>query len=57
MTYVPLPQKDKGGQDEIWTADAGVEELMRQILAELRIMNMHLKSMTDEEITEGDIQC
>lgn len=32
-----------------------VEELLEAILIELRMMNVHLAMMTDEEVTKGDV--
>lgn len=55
MTYIPLPQKEKGGQKEIWTADEDIKELLRQVLVELKTMNIHLHTITEEEIIEGDL--
>lgn len=32
-----------------------VEELLEAILIELRMMNVHLAMMTDEEVKKGDV--
>ena len=55
MTYIPLPQKEIGGQKQVWTSDADVRELLIQMLTELKTINAHLQIMTDENILEGDL--
>ena len=52
MTYVPHPLKTEGGQDKVWVADENVRQVLLRILKEIRIMNIHLEAMTDEEIKE-----
>jgi len=52
MTYVPQPQKVEGGQNKVWVADDNVRQLLLRILKEMRIMNIHLEAMTDEQIKE-----
>lgn len=49
------PQKTKGGQEEITVSDDQTQELLKQILIELKTMNMHFKTITDENFNEGDI--
>jgi len=55
MTYIPLPQEKEGGQKKIWTNDQNVKELLEQMLLELKEIKLHLKIVTGEEITEGDL--
>ena len=57
MTYIPMPTEEDGGQKRVWNKEDDVEELLRQILCELKVMNVHLNAMTDEVITEGDVRC
>lgn len=52
MTYIPFPIKTEGGQDRVWVADENVRQVLLRVLKEMRIMNIHLQSMTDEEIKE-----
>ena len=55
LTYIPLPQKEDGGQKKVWTSDDYVREILLEILEELKTMNLHLESITEEE-TEGEIK-
>jgi len=54
MTYIPLPQKEKGGQKELWTSDMEVHEVLLAILEKLGQIELHLSIITDEEIKEGE---
>ena len=45
-----------GGQNKVQVKDMTTSELLRQILLELRIMNIHLTEITDERVSEQDIQ-
>ena len=56
MTYQPQPQKTEGGQREVITSDDNVQQLLMQILKELKKMNLHLQLLTDNEITDQEIQ-
>ncbi len=49
------PEKTEGGQREVWVGDEDVKSLLNQILKELKIMRIHMESITDEEVTKGDI--
>lgn len=44
-----------GGDSEASVADNDVQQLLVNILAELKISNMHLAFITDQIITEKDI--
>ena len=55
MTYIPLPQEEEGGQKKIWVNDQNAVQLLEQMLLELKEIKLHLKIVTDEEITEGDL--
>ena len=55
MAYMPVPKKTKGGQDKIWVDDSDAQELLREMLVELKKTNMHLQQITDENIEEGDL--
>ena len=56
MTFIPLPQKEDGGQKKVEVKDMSAVELLQRILMELQTMNVHLSAMTDEQISEQDIQ-
>lgn len=40
-----------------WDSMNDLKELMELLLTELKILNEHMKSMTDEKINEEDITC
>ncbi len=42
------------GNEELLVRDMGSQGILGKILNELRIMNIHLGSMTDERINTGD---
>ena len=44
-----------GGEEKVNVTSVSGDELLKQILIELKIANLHLSSVTDEEITESDI--
>ncbi|KKK52530.1 hypothetical protein LCGC14_3104010 [marine sediment metagenome] len=50
MTYQPTPLKTEGGQRKAWTSDDDVEHLLREILAELKALNLQLSLMNDQTI-------
>lgn len=56
MSYRPTPLQESGGQLRAWTADDEARELLRKILEELRIMNLHLSAMTDEVFDSNDLE-
>lgn len=56
MTYQPMPLQEAGDQKRIWSADDETRELLKVILAELRIMNLHLSVMTDNVFTQNDTE-
>lgn len=56
MTYQLLPIQTAGGQDRAWTADYEARELLKMILAELRVMNLHLSTMTDNVLDSNDVE-
>ena len=55
MTYIPLPQKEKGGQKRILTSDMDTNEVLLAILKKLEQIEVHLSLITEEEINEGDL--
>ena len=57
MTYQPIPIKEEAWQKKAVTKSDTQEELLKRILIQLQIMNMHLEKITDEKIGEEDITC
>ena len=55
MTYQPIPILTVGGDKKAETDDVRLIGLAQQILIELRIVNFHLASMTDNEYKEQDL--
>jgi len=44
-----------GGQVTVQVTDSGTNELLAQVRDELRIMNVHLAILTDNEVEEEDV--
>jgi hypothetical protein len=44
-----------GGRLQTLVSDSNAEELLKEILIELKEIKLHLQFVTDEEITEGDL--
>lgn len=55
-TWQQGPEKEEGGQREVWVADEDVKSLLNRLLKEVKIMNMHLEIITDNEISKEDIE-
>jgi hypothetical protein len=56
MTYQPIPAQEAGGQRRLWSADDEVRELLKELLVEMKIVNLHLSVMTDNAFTEKDTE-
>lgn len=56
MTYQPQPIQESGGQKRTWTADDEARELLKAILVELRVMNLHLSTMSDSVFDSADVE-
>jgi len=56
MTYLKNPEKVEGGQREVITSDDNTQDLLEQILKELKKLNLHLSLLTDENITNKEIE-
>ena len=56
MTFIPLPQAEPGGQKKVWSSDDDVKNVLLEILIELQKMNVHLYSITDEQINYNDLK-
>lgn len=52
MTYQPAPLKTEGGQREARVSDDNVEQLLVEILTELRRVNLQLALMNDTIVPE-----
>lgn len=53
MTYKPQPIKTEGGQQKAIVSDDNVEQLLAEILVELRKVNTQLALMNDN-VVSGD---
>jgi len=51
-----VDQDLEGSESRLSVHDVDVEQLLIDILSELRIMNLHLSSLTDEKINIGEIE-
>ena len=56
MTSVPNPQFKEGYQKKLWVDDQDAVKLLKEVLIELKRIRIHLEVITDENITEGDIE-
>ena len=55
MTYIPNPQQIEGGQPKIVVTDDNSQQLLTDIIRELKKMNLHMSIMTDNNITNQEI--
>jgi uncharacterized FlaG/YvyC family protein len=56
MTYQPHPVQEEGGQKEGRVSDDNVQELLNEVLKQLKIMNLHLAFVTDTYIGKQEIE-
>jgi hypothetical protein len=56
VAYQPTPIQEDGGQQRAWTADDETRELLKMILVELRIMNLHNAVKTDNVFDSKDVE-
>lgn len=56
MAYKPMPLRESGGQKRVWMADDEARELLKMILEELRIMNLHNAIKTDNVFDLNDVE-
>jgi len=56
MSYIGNPKIEDGGEDKVVVKEDNVKELLMQILLELKIMNIHLETLSEQKILEGDIK-
>ena len=50
MSYKPIPTTERAGEKSARVFDSFTEELLADILDELKILNIHMKEITEEEI-------
>ena len=55
MTYIPLPQNTEGDKTKIVVSDDIQEQLLNDVLKELKKMNIHLTSISDNKISDQEI--
>jgi len=56
MSHITQPIKEEGGIKETRTSDDNVQELLTQILEELKKMNLHLSLLTDTQIRDQEVE-
>ena len=56
MSYFKNPEKVEGTQREVITSDVNTQDLLEQILKELKKITMHLSLLTDEHITNQEVE-
>ena len=56
MAYKPQPIKTEGGQKQAVVADEDTQQLLKDILKELKKMNFQLMILTDNEKTNAEIE-
>ncbi len=48
-------QQTGGGATKTWVADTEVYGLLTKVLDELKMLNVHISMVTNNEVTKGDI--
>lgn len=56
MAYKPTPTKTEGGQKKAVVSDDKVEQLLTEILVEMRKINTQLASMTDNVVSGDELE-
>ena len=56
MSFIPLPQEEEGGQKKVAITDPTNEQLLTDILKQLKIMNLHLTILTDNDIKKTEVE-
>lgn len=54
--YMPMPTIVEGGELKVKTTNAVGNELLRSLLEAIRVLNLHIASITEEELTPEDIE-
>jgi len=55
MSHFPVPKIDESGVSKVKVSDFSTRDVLDQILGELKKMNVHLESITDENIEAEDL--
>lgn len=55
MTKISNPQQTEGGRQELTIADDNAQELLYQILVELKKISLQLSIITDIDVSEEDM--
>ena len=55
MSHVSSPKTNAGGRSQVASSDSESQDLLRDILLELRKMNIYLSAVTDIQIENDDI--
>jgi len=55
MSHIIQPTQTEGTKTEVAVTDDNIQGLLTKILQELRIMNIHLQIITDNEITKEEL--
>lgn len=56
MAYIPTAITTEGGERKVNTTNAVGNDLLRSLLIQIKILNLHIASLTEEEFTEDDIE-
>ena len=56
MSHISSPTTTKGNKRETSTSDEDVRSLLLKVLKELKILNIHMESITGEEVLKEDIE-
>ena len=56
MSHIVNPTDKEGGQQDIRVSDDNLQQLLTQILKEVRKMNLHLATITDMHLTNTDVE-
>ena len=55
MSYFCQPKKEEGGESQLVVSDEDIAQLLIDILKELKKMNLQLAIMTDNYLTDKEI--
>jgi len=56
MTYIPQPTKTEGGQQQVVVSDNSTQQILSNVLKELKKMNLYLELVSDNKITDQEIE-
>ncbi len=56
MSYFSNPQKTEGNERQVVVSDEDIAQLLGCILEELKIMNIQLALLTDNEVTKEELE-